>query len=342
MTKTITMKIELKKYDGNPILVPNPEIGWESQAVFNAGVIYHDGRFHMLYRAIGEYEHYISRLGYAVSEDGQNFRRVSKEAVLFPEHEYEQWGCEDSRIMELEGTIYVTYVALNKNEKGQILPLTALARTNDFFSYEKLGLINPAQSINKDTVLFPEKIGGRYMMIHRPHNWIQDEIKRENGRLMVKLHDCWLPWELEEEPDYFPEKPSIWAAYSDDLINWYGHQVMMEPKFTWEKSKIGGGCPPIRTEYGWLLIFHGVGHTETGNRRYCAGAALLDLEDPTRILCRLENPILAPECDYEIEGDVPRVVFPEGAVLFDDGRLFVYYGGGDKCVNLATGTVRFG
>lgn len=335
------LEISLEKYHGNPILKPNPANRWESQAVFNAGALYHNGQFHMLYRAIGEYEQYISRLGYAVSDDGVHFKRVSDEPVLFPEFDYERWGCEDPRIMLIDGTVYVTYVALDRGENNEIFPLTALATTDDFLSYEKHGLINPAISINKDCVIFPEKIGGRYMMLHRPHNWTTGETRREDGRLMIKRYNRWLPWDQGPEPERFPEKPAIWAAYSDNFTDWDGHHVLMESMFPWENEKIGGGCPPIKTDHGWLHIYHGVGVNSDGRRIYRGGAALLDLDDPATVLHRSEHPILAPECDYECQGDVPWVVFPEGAVLLEDGQLFVYYGGGDKCLNLARGTVRF-
>jgi len=333
------MKIEMKKFSGNPILMINPTKEWESKAVFNAGVYYEGGLFHMLYRAIGEYDEYISRLGYATSSDGENFQRMSNDPVFIPEKDFERWGCEDPRIMKVEGEIFVTYVVLSRSAKaGAGLIRTALARTKDFRSFERLGMITPDIAIDKDTFLFPRKINGRYAMLHRPRNWIRKDIRQEKGKTFVMVDGVEVKWNLPELPKMFPEKPSIWLAYSDDMIHWGNHQVIMEPKFDWDNCKIGGGCPPIETKTGWLSINHGV--EKIGKKHiYRGSVALLDLDDPSRVLWRPKEPFLAPEFDYEIEGDVPHVVFPEGAAFVGD-ELFVYYGGGDKCVNLARGRIR--
>jgi len=336
------MKVHLNlvKSKANPILTVNPANDWESQAVFNAGVCYKDGFFHMLYRAIGEYERYISRLGYARSSDGVTFERMSKKPVLSGELPYEKWGCEDPRIILLEGEIYVTYVVLSRSVKqGAGIIRTALAKTKDFYSFERLGVITPDIAIDKDTVIFPEKIKGKYVMLHRPHNWVIGEVKKEGNKLMVLVDGNWAEWNLPQIPERFPEKPAIWIAYSDDLLHWNNHKVLLESKFPWENWKIGGGCPPIKTEKGWMLLNHGV-EKETGKVNYRASLAILDLEDPTKIIYRPEEPILSPELKYELQGDVPNVVFPEGAVL-KENTLFMYYGGGDKCINLATGNISF-
>jgi predicted GH43/DUF377 family glycosyl hydrolase len=292
------------RYKYNPVLTPRAENWWESKAVFNPAAVYRDGKVHLLYRAIGEYEHYISRIGYAISEDGYNFKRVYEDPVFWPEEKYEKWGCEDPRTTEIEGKIYMTYVALEKPAKeGGGPPKTALAETEDFTKFERLGIVTPKGADDRDVVLFPEKIKGSYVMLHRPHNWIGEK--------------------------YGTEKPSIWIAYSEDLSEWNGHRLLLKPKEKWEEVKVGAGPPPIKTEEGWLLIYHGVDRKKV----YRAGVALLDLRDPSQVISKTSKPVLEPIEEYERRGDVPNVVFPEGAVVIDD-KLLVYYGAADKCIGV--------
>lgn len=300
--------MKLERYKDNPILKPNKANWWESQAVFNCAAVYKDGLVYLVYRAIGEYEEYISRLGLAVSRDGLNFERVSNQPIFEPQQDYERWGCEDPRLTELEGRIYLTYVAHSKPAMNGGGAHSALASTQDLRNFKKLGIITPEGAVDRDTVLFPEKINNRYVMLHRPLNWVG--------------------------PEYNTDSPSIWIAYSDDLKQWFNHKPAMKPEEKWESYKIGAGPPPIKTEYGWLLIYHGVERQKEKNI-YRAGAALLDLDDPSRIISRLDEPILEPQEEYEKKGDVPEVVFPEGTVLLDE-RLHIYYGAADRACCLAT------
>lgn len=300
--------MKLERYKNNPILKPNKANRWESEAVFNCAVIYKDGLAYLLYRAIGEYENYISRLGLAVSRDGLNFERVSNQPIFEPQQDYERWGCEDPRLTELEGKLYLTYVAHSKPALNGSGARSALASTQDLHNFKRQGIITPEGAIDRDTVLFPEKINKRYVMLHRPLNWVGSEYNTDN--------------------------PSIWIAYSNDLKKWFDHKPIMKPEKKWESYKIGAGPPPIKTEYGWLLIYHGVERQRQSNI-YRAGVALLDLGDPSRIISRSDEPILEPQEEYEEKGDTPDVVFPEGVVLLDE-RLHIYYGAADKTCCLAT------
>jgi len=344
--------MQLKRHKQNPILKPIKNNTWESGAVFNCGAIYSGGLVHLLYRAIGEYDYYISTLGHAISKDGINFKR-EKKPVFKPRQRYEKWGCEDPRITKIGNKFYITYVALCKPaKKGGGPPQTAMACTKDFVHFERHGLLIPRVLDNRDVVLFPEKIGGKYIMLHRPHNWTKKCVCKKQGKLYLKKKEKiskwwpfakkiseskekWITWPIKEKPNYFPEKPSIWIAYSNNLKDWFGHQVIMEPKEYWENVKIGAGSPPIKTDKGWLLIYHGVGEDKNKILKYCAGAALLDLKNPSVVIARTKKPILEPQKDYEIFGDVPNVVFPEGAIVKKD-ELFVYYGAADKTCCLAT------
>jgi len=322
--------VELQRYEKNPILRPVKSNQWESEAVFNCGAIYWNNQVHLLYRAIGEYDNYISRIGYAISSDGINFQR--KNSPLFElEKEYEKWGCEDPRITEIEGKFYITYVVLSQPARqGGGLPRTALATTTDFIHFEKKGIITPEGADDKDAVLFPEKINGEYVMLHRPHNWIQKDVYEEKGKKYLRVKEKVIEWPIEEIPNYFPEKPSIWISYSKNLKNWIRHKVLMEPKEWWEDFKIGAGTPPIKTKKGWLIIYHGV-----SSDGYRAGATLLDLKNPSKVIGKTKNPILEPKEDYEKTGDVNNVVFPTGGVIINN-KLFIYYGTADKYIGLAT------
>jgi len=180
---------------------------------------------------------------------------------------------------------------------------TALASTTDFININRMGIIFPPQ--NKDVSIFPEKIGGKYRALHRPNN---------SGFGL----------------------PSIWYAESPDLINWGGHKCIARPRdMIWEEMKIGGGAAPIRTSEGWLEIYHGKGRDQL----YSLFLLLLDPDDPSRVIKRGDKPILTPEEPYETEGFFGNVVFSNGVVTFDDGRVFIYYGACDETSNLVETSV---
>ena len=282
--------MKLKRYQGNPILKPKVDNEWESRLVFNPTAIYHNGLFHLFYRAMGVDN--ISRIGYAVSSDGFNFSRLDK-PVFVPEGRLETGGCEDPRVVRLEDKFYMTYTAYS-----QAGARVALASTVNFISWERLGVIL-TKIDNKDAVLFSEKIEGRYVMFHRP---------------------------MDEKP------LSIWIAYSDDLINWDGYKKVMAPKAgNWDEVTIGASCPPLKTEKGWLLIYHGVDEDSI----YRLGVALFDLKDPSRLLYRYPEPILEPKEDYELRGEVHQVVFGCG-ICEVEGSYFIYYGAADRVICVAT------
>ena len=300
--------LQLKRSKNNPILIPDETSWWEKKAVFNCAVLYDGKDIHMLYRAIGEYENYVSRIGYASSSDGISFTR-SKEPVLYPELDYERFGIEDPRLITVDNKTYVTYVVLSDYVKNNPSVSTALANTEDFSRYERLGIVTLPGSQDKDVVLFPRTItesdSQRYMLLHRPSSWVG--------------------------PQYNTEKPSIWIAEGDSVTNYNKHSLLIKPEESWEALKIGAGVPPIKTDKGWLVLYHGVNEEHV----YSAGAILLDLKEPTKILGRTRNPILSPEEQFELKGDVNNVVFPTGACILD-GKLFVYYGAADKVICLAT------
>jgi beta-1,2-mannobiose phosphorylase / 1,2-beta-oligomannan phosphorylase len=319
-------KVLLQRYEKNPVLIPNEANWWESKAVFNCAILHYENKFHMLYRAIGEYERYISRIGYASSADGYSFA-TSKNIALEETEDYEKYGIEDPRIVKIDNQIYITYVVLSGyvTNKPMVEASTALATTTDFLKYTRLGVITSKGSDNKDVVLFPEKMNqqessastttidsaGKYFFLHRPSSWIGSR--------------------------YGVDKPSIWLGEGNALTNFEKHTLLLKPEEDWEQLKVGAGPPPIRTRAGWLIIYHGVSR----ERVYRAGAAILDIRDPSKIIGRTKTPILEPKEPYEKFGDVNNVVFPTGACVLDNDKLFIYYGGADKVCCLATADLNY-
>ncbi len=283
----------LTKYEQNPIIAPRMEIGWETSGTFNPGAIADGQSIHLLYRAVDA--NWVSRLGYARTLDGKTMEVRSREPVLTPSGDWEEFGCEDPRITRFDGTFYVTYTAYSR--RGHRI---ALASTKDFSHFEKYGLVGPDRN-DKDCVIFPERIGGKIAMLHR---------------LKSKVQIAYF-----ENIESLTESKAFWKQY----VTHFEDYEVMRAKFPWEEKKVGIGSPPIKTERGWLVLYHGV----SLDRIYRAGAVLLDLDDPKKVVARTKAPILEPETDFEKRGFVPNVVFPNGAVV-RDGELLSYYGGADK------------
>ena len=309
--------MKLERFNRNPILQPRGD-SWESLAAYNCGAVLKDGNIHILYRAIGEYTNYVSRLGHAVFDTNLNLIERLDDPCFVPELAFWEKSVEDVRITPLDGKFYITYVVsitpcppagvrrrLELPMIQQAPTRVAVAETTDFTNFTRLGFLTPYGTNQRDTVIFPERINGKIAVLHRPAEWIGQS--------------------------YGTDIPGIWFAYLD---RWEGglsgHKLVLKSEYDWESYKIGSGPPPIKTEKGWLLIFHGV----QLNRTYRAGAVLLDLEEPWKVIARTASPILEPETEYECIGDMPNVVFPEGAVVVGD-ELLVFYGGADKVCSVA-------
>ena len=238
----------------------------------------------------------ISHLRIARSKDGINFT-VDPTPFISPCSPDEAYGTEDARIVCIDGTFYINYTIISTDSW-----CTALATTKDFKEYKKAGIIFHPE--NKDVSIFPEKINNKYLALHRPNN---------SGF----------------------GKASIWYAESPDLLHWGNHKCIARPRNTaYEAMKIGGGSAPIKTDEGWLCIYHAKGE----NSRYSLFAMLLDLEQPWKIVKRGKTPLLEPEYEYETSGFFGNVVFTNGIVI-KDGRLFMYYGSSDETTCLAVSSV---
>ncbi len=268
----------------------------------------------MLYRAIGDYDSYISRIGYAVSNDGHTFSR-RKDIAIGPREHYERYGLEDPRIVEIDGKTYLTYVVPYTYSLEAPFTASALATTSDYYEYKRLGIITSIGSDNRNVVLFPEKIMSIY----------GEKKKKKLSYFSLQRPSAWIG------SAYKIDRPSIWLAEGSRLTKFERYWPLLTPIEDWEALKVGAGVPPIKTEYGWLIIYHGVSY----DRVYRAGAALLDLNEPFKVIGRTKRPILEPKEPYETYGDVNDVVFPTGAYVMD-GKIFIYYGSADKVCCLAT------
>lgn len=301
-----TTKVEMERALTNPIISPLSEHTWENKLTFNPAAIYEGGKVHVLYRAMGSDD--TSVVGYASSTNGIHIETRLPDPIYIPRIQEESKkkpgnsGCEDARLTRIGDRIYMMYTAYD-GENTTKVALTWIT-VDDFlghsWNWAPPILISDPSKNDKDVVLFPEKIRDRYYFIHRldPHMWI-DSVE-----------------DLE-----FHSKPFFTGT------------IMMSPRAgKWDDVKIGASCPPIKTEKGWLLIYHGI---ESSTKMYRQGAVLLDLEYPDHIIARLDEPILEPKEWYENNGLRPGTVFVCGGVIVGE-CLHLYYGGADQFCAVAS------
>ncbi len=312
---------DLKKSDLNPIIEPREENNWESWQTFNPAAIYLDQEVHFLYRAIGEGG--VSVLGYASSKDGIKIKErpsslayaLRDDILIESEKNSDQFyknycsggssnGCEDPRIVEIDGTLYMTHTSFC-NWSFVRVTLVSINK-QDFLQkqwskWNKSVFISPFGEVHKNWVIFPEKINGKFAILHS----ISPDILVDyfdsldfDGKTFIK--SCYCPKELKDG---------------------------------WESCYRGAGAPPIKTKHGWLLFYHATDKKDFS--KYKIGVMLLDLKDPSKIICRAKEPVLEPDCFYENNGFKPGIVYSCGAVVIKN-ELFVYYGGADSVVCVAT------
>jgi predicted GH43/DUF377 family glycosyl hydrolase len=301
MKNNMNPKELFQRYHKNPIITKR-DLPYQANSVFNAGATSFDNETLLLMRV--EDRRGISHLTVARSKDGISKWYIDNQPTFIhsPEtHPEEIWGIEDPRItyMKDQKKWFITYTAYSQGG-----PLVSLAKTSDFKHFDRLGPVLPPE--DKDAALFPELIKGRYAMMHRPVSTFRD----------IGAH--------------------IWISFSPDLKHWGDHRLILQARkgSWWDAYKIGLSPPPIKTSEGWLILYHGVKTTASG-AIYRLGLALLDLDDPCRILVRSDEWVFNPEERYEVFGDVDKVVFPCGWVTKGD-QVYLYYGGADTCIALAT------
>lgn len=309
----------LKRSPHNPIVEPVPHHEWENQAVFNPAALLHQGRVHLLYRAIGNDG--VSRIGYASSADGVHF----DERLIYPVYELSHaqvcfpsikrfdpvlypsggsWGgCEDPRMTLIEDRVYLTFNAFDGWDYIRVgavhIDLGDFERK--FWKWSMPMMLSPQGEIHKNWVLFPEKIQGKFALLHS----ITPDVQVE---LLDRLEDV----------GYGTHK----------IVSRFGQK---RGRNAWDTHVRGAGTPPLKTDQGWLLLYHATQSNDPS--RYKIGAMLLDVQDPTKVIARSEGPLLSPDEYYENNWK-PGVVYTCGAVI-KDGELMIYYGGGDQTINVA-------
>lgn len=245
----------------------------------------------VVYKGV-DYLSTMSHIRIARSRDGIHFK-VDKKPFIYPVDPAEKYGCEDARVTVVEGKYYINFTVISEDSWS-----TMLAETKDFRTVERKGIIFHPE--NKDVAIFPEKVRGKYVALHRPNN---------SGF----------------------GKASIWYSESPDLLHWGNHRCLIRPRdMKWEAMKIGGGAPPIKTKDGWLCIYHGKGEKSV----YSLFCLLLDLEEPYKVVRRATTPILTPTEPFETSGFFGNVVFTNGMVE-KDNKIYMYYGAADETVGLA-------
>ncbi|PIT96974.1 hypothetical protein COT82_00255 [Candidatus Campbellbacteria bacterium CG10_big_fil_rev_8_21_14_0_10_35_52] len=298
--------IKFARVKENPIITPIKEHSWEAKNTFNPAAIYLEGKTHLLYRAMSKDN--TSVIGYANSQDGINIDYRNPEPIYTPREPFEQKlqlgknsGAEDPRLIKIGNKIYMFYTAFDGENPPRVAFTWIGAR--DFlaqkWNWSRSILISPPNLDDKDAAMFPEKINGKYVIIHR----IGDSIDLSFHKTLDFDGTHW----LEE------------------------YRFIMPRKGWWDSKKVGIASPPIKTAKGWILFYHGISEDNI----YRVGAVLTDLHYPTKIIARADEPIFEPEADYEKNGEMPDVVFPCGVVVISE-TLFMYYGGGDRVVGVAT------
>jgi predicted GH43/DUF377 family glycosyl hydrolase len=328
--------LEVKKLG---VLLNKTTLDFENAGVLNPATIREGNIVHLFYRAVSTGN--FSSIGYCRLDGPLTVEQRSAKPILIPQFDYESQGMEDPRIVKIDDLYYLSYTAYDG-----INALGALALSKDLIHFEKMGLMvpqipypefdymaNPINALNekylrynernrliehqgktvflwdKNLIFFPRRVQGKLCFLHR----IKPDIQ-----IVVSL------------PELKDLTPQFWQDY---FLNFDKH-IVLSPKYDHEVSYVGGGCPPIETPQGWLLIYHGVCDTVKGYV-YSACAALLDLEDPRKELARLPYPLFKPELSWELRGEVNNVCFPTGTSLFDD-TLYIYYGAADERIACAS------
>ncbi|MEK7646453.1 MAG: hypothetical protein AAB381_02050 [Patescibacteria group bacterium] len=289
----------IKRFPGNPIITPRPGMLWEEGGTINPAAIDLGNKTHILYRACSKDN--VSTIGYATSSDGFSIDERLDKPVYFPRADFEKHGCEDPRLGIIGDHVYITYTGYDGTT-----PRVAVSSisTKDFLARKWSGwsmpqVITPPGVVNKDSAILPEPINGKYLIFHRVNESICADFVSSLDFIKERINQC--------------------------------IEIIAPRRGMWDGGKVGIASPPIKTKAGWLLLYHGVSWSTT----YRVGAVLLDLKDPTVVIARTAIPLFEPKEEYERKGIVPNVVFPCGMVV-RGGTAYIYYGGGDSVVGVAT------
>ncbi len=317
------------------ILLEATENEFENQAVLNPTMVQQGDTLHMFYRAVKEGNY--SSIGYCKLKGPFDIVERRKSPILFPEHDYEIHGTEDPRVVLLDGTYYMFYTAYDGSNA-----LVAYATSKDLKIWEKHGIISPKMSYDEAGHFFRlSKLKEKYYFFLSYYKdvvaedvllWEKDSFifpKKYNNKFLL-IHRILPDIQVVSFDDFKDLTKVFWQNYLKTL----GEHVLMEPKFGFESRNIGAGAPLVETERGWLMIYHSVEDSNKG-KVYHASVALLDKQDPSKVIGRLKEPLFSPTEEYEKFGDVNNVVFPSGTAVFGE-RLYIYYGAADKRIAVAS------
>lgn len=323
--------MKIKRCSQNPIVVPGGS-AIRKVATFNPGIIIKEDKFYLYDRAANSLKPFKTSIGLLESDDGINFRSVCEEPVFTADMlGFPGGSVEDARVVKIDGLFYMCYalqpysfdcwptgIAVpdyypenypewELNNVEPMLTRSGIAVSKDGINFRHLCYTTPLEIDDRDNALFPEKINGKFAIMRRPIQYVGEK--------------------------YGTDRPGIWISYSDNLIDWSEPKlVAVAENEEWEGTKIGAAATPLRTDSGWLVLYHGVDKKSI----YRVGALLLNLENPEKVIGRTKNFIMEPEEYYEKVGLViPNVVFPTGNVI-RDGILYIYYGCCDTAIGLAT------
>ena len=312
------------------IILEETSLSFEAKGVLNPACIKTDDVVHMFYRAIGKDS--ISSIGYCQLKENKVIKRLDK-PLLFPEYDYEKKGVEDPRISFIDGIYYMTYTVYD-GENAMI----AYATSSDLVNFKKSGVISPKITYEEADKIFKNTdIGGKYDYFEKIYQksygkevllWDKDAClfpKKINNKYVL-LHRILPSIQISFFDDFSELDTSYWKKYLGKINDY----VVIDPESSFESEYVGAGCPPIETEFGWLLIYH-CAERVNNNLHYHTSVVLLDLNNPISVLNRLKRPLFSPVKEWEKVGNVDNVVFPTGAII-DKGRLYIYYGAADKLI----------
>jgi beta-1,2-mannobiose phosphorylase / 1,2-beta-oligomannan phosphorylase len=320
------------------ILLEKTDLEFENEGVLNPAAVREGDCVHLFYRAVRKGNN--STIGYCKLDGPLTVSQRSITPIITPKFEYETQGVEDARISKIDGLYYLTYTGYDgTNARG------ALATSKDLKHFSKKGIIVPLMTY-AEFVFLAESSGKVNENYYRNHKFYYQEADPDKKIMLWDKDLIFFPRRIEDNLVFLHRiRPGIqivsvknleeltkefWEKYFLNLQDY----IVLDPLYEHESLYIGGGCPPIETEHGWLLIYHGVKETKKG-LVYSACAALLDLNDPSKEITRLPYPLFFPEYEWELNGEVNNVVFPTGTALFGE-TLFIYYGAADERIACAS------
>lgn len=326
------------KVEKEGILLSKTDLEFENEGVLNPAAMQEGRNVHIFYRSVQKGN--FSTIGYCRLDGPLTVAERWEKPFMVPEFEYEKHGVEDPRIVKIDEQYYLSFTAYDgSNARG------ALATTMDLMHFEKQGLIVPPITFARFISLLKSD-GGVNEKYYRDNKFYNPYADPEKKVMLWDKNVVFFPRRIEGNLVFLHRiRPGIQIVSVKDIkeltrefwVNYFlklQEHIVLDPVFAHESSYIGSGCPPIETEHGWLLIYHGVEHTERGYV-YSACAALLDLDNPVKVIARLPYALFSPQYEWELKGKVNNVVFPTGTALFGD-TLFIYYGAADSHVACAS------